>query len=263
MVLGYDDRARAEAKMAVDLSGGLNREERLVVEERYREQTKEWEKAAQIAQALHTFFPDRMDYGIWAARMQTLAGRPAEALVTLRALEQLPPPATNDPLIPMTKAEALKEVGDPAAALEAVAKAGDKARAIQATTLEPNLMLEKGNILADTGDLRGAATAYEQAEQLFAAVSDPNGAARALTHRAAISARDERYEESQRLYDRAIGIFRRSGNMTAVAEILEDMAGVLQKKGDSRGAQAAREELAFLNLSGTVRLAASRQRVLP
>jgi uncharacterized membrane protein (UPF0136 family) len=48
--------------------------------------------------------------------------------------------------------------------------------------------------------------------------------------------------------------------MTAVAEILEDMAGVLQKKGDTQGAEAAREELVSLNLSGNVRLAASRQR---
>ena len=263
MVLGYDDRARVEAKTAVELSGGLNREERLVVEERYREQTKDWAKAAQIAEALHTFFPDRVDYGIWAARMQTLAGRPADALITLHALEQLPPPAASDPLIPMTEAEALKEVGNSSAALEAVAKAEEKCHAIQAGALEPNLMLEKGNILADTGDLRGAATAYEQAEQLFGGVSDPNGAARALTHRAAISAREERYEEARRLYDRAMGIFRGSGNMTAVAEILEDMAGVLQKKGDAQGAEAARAQLVSLNLGGAVRLAASRQRVLP
>jgi eukaryotic-like serine/threonine-protein kinase len=263
MVMGYDDQARAEAKTAVDLSSDLNREERLVVEERYREQMKDWEKAAQIAEALHTFFPDRVDYGIWAARMQTLAGRPAEALITLHALEQLPPPAASDPLIPMTEAEALKEVGNSSAALESIAKAEEKCQAIQAVALEPNLMLEKGNILAGTGDLRGAATAYEQAEQLFGAMSDPNGAARALTHRAAISAKQERYEESRRLYDRAMGVFRSSGNMTAVAEILEDMAGVLQKKGDTQGAEAAREELVSLNLSGNVRLAASRQRVLP
>jgi hypothetical protein len=65
------------------------------------------------------------------------------------------------------------------------------------------------------------------------------------------------------MYDRALATFRASGNTTAVAETLEDMATVLQKKGDSRGAQVAREELVSLNLRSNGMLTASRQRVLP
>jgi DNA-binding winged helix-turn-helix (wHTH) protein/tetratricopeptide (TPR) repeat protein/TolB-like protein len=263
MVLGYDDKAREEAWKAVELSAGLSREERLLVEERYREQNKEWAKAAQIAGALHTFFPDRVDYGIWAARMETLAGNPADALETLRSLKQLPPPAPNDPLISMTEAEALQELGNPSAALEAIQQAQVKCKAMNAVALEPNLLLEKGNILGTAGELREAASSFEQAQQLFGALSDPNGAARALSHRAAISARQQRYEEAHRMYDRALATFRASGNTTAVAETLEDMAAVLQKKGDSRGAQVAREELVSLNLRSNGMLTASRQRVLP
>ena len=265
MVLGYDDRAREEAKKAVERSAGLSREERLLVEERYREQTKEWAKAAELAGALHTFFPDRVDYGVWAARMQTLAGKPADALVTLQSLGQLPPPAPMDPLISMTEAEALQELGKLAAALQAIREAEAKCRAVRATALEPNIVLEEGNILADMGDSRAASTALERAEQLFGAMGDPNGAARALNKRADVSAQLGKLEDARRMYERVVATYRSAGNASAAVGVLEEMARLLESKGDTPGARAAHAELVSLQQrSGTqMAQAASRQRVLP
>ena len=42
--LGYDDRSKAEAKTAFDLSGNLLREYQILVEARYRESISEWRK---------------------------------------------------------------------------------------------------------------------------------------------------------------------------------------------------------------------------
>ena len=265
MVLGYDDHARDEARKAVELSAGLPREERLLVEERYREQTGEWSKAAELAGALHTFFPDRVDYGIWTARMQTLAGKPTDALATLHSLEQLPPPAPNDPLVSMTEAEALQSLGDLPAALRTIRVAEQKCRSAHATALEPNIVLEEGNILADMGNPDASVAALERAEQLFGAEGDPNGAARALNRHAGVSARRGRLDEARRLYERVVATYRAAGNANEAATVLSEMASVLQARGDARGARAAHAELVSLQQRGGVEIAqiASRQRVLP
>src|SRR4029077_10131237 len=45
--LGYDAKARDEAKSAFDLSANLPREERLLIEGRYREVVQDWDRAIQ------------------------------------------------------------------------------------------------------------------------------------------------------------------------------------------------------------------------
>lgn len=55
--LGYDDMARAEAKRAFELSSNLPRADRLLVEARYHEISKEWGKAVDIIAHSFSFFP--------------------------------------------------------------------------------------------------------------------------------------------------------------------------------------------------------------
>jgi len=45
IALGYDEKAKEEAKSALDLSAGLSRERRLFIEGGYWETTKDWDKA--------------------------------------------------------------------------------------------------------------------------------------------------------------------------------------------------------------------------
>src|SRR5262249_48263411 len=62
--LGYDAKAREEAKKAFDLSATLSREDRLGIEGRYRLTTHEWSKAIDVYRTLWDFFPDNVEYGI-------------------------------------------------------------------------------------------------------------------------------------------------------------------------------------------------------
>src|ERR1700722_6141738 len=68
--LGYDKKAQQEARQAYDLSANLSREERLVVEGRYREVDHQYEKAIEVYRALFALFPDNDDYGRRLATMQ-------------------------------------------------------------------------------------------------------------------------------------------------------------------------------------------------
>src|SRR6266496_899526 len=65
--LGYDRKAKEAAQKAFDLSRKLSREDRLFVEARYREVSKEWEKAVEIYRTLFEFFPDNLEYGLHLA----------------------------------------------------------------------------------------------------------------------------------------------------------------------------------------------------
>jgi eukaryotic-like serine/threonine-protein kinase len=94
--LGYDRRAASEAKKALDLSQSLSREERLFVEGRYREFSREWPKATEIYRTLTGFFPDNLEYGLRLASTQAAGGSGKDALTTLENLHSLPPPARDD-----------------------------------------------------------------------------------------------------------------------------------------------------------------------
>src|SRR5581483_7642734 len=99
--LGYDDLSRAEAKRAFDLSSSLPRPDRLLVEGRYHEASKNWDKAIDIYRALFEFYPDSLDYGLALANTQTIAGRGKDALSTIEQLQGLPSPLGDDPRIDM------------------------------------------------------------------------------------------------------------------------------------------------------------------
>jgi serine/threonine protein kinase len=73
--LGYDGKAREEAKAAYDLAADLPQEERLLIQGRYLETVQDWSRAAEIYWNLWSLFPDNLDYGLHLAAAQTAAGR--------------------------------------------------------------------------------------------------------------------------------------------------------------------------------------------
>ena len=95
--LGYDAKAREEAKAAFDLAANLPPEERLLIEGRYRETTQDWRQAVQIYWNLWSLFPDDLDHGLRLAAAQTAAGQAEEALATAAALQPCPRPSNRTP----------------------------------------------------------------------------------------------------------------------------------------------------------------------
>ena len=65
--LGYDERARQSARRAYELSASLAREDRMWVEGRYHDAMNEHEEAIKTYQALYSFFPDNLEYGLQLA----------------------------------------------------------------------------------------------------------------------------------------------------------------------------------------------------
>src|SRR6202011_587189 len=61
--LGYDEKAKDEAKKAFDLASTLSREDRLSVEGQYRRIINDTNRAQEIYRTLWGFFSDNLDYG--------------------------------------------------------------------------------------------------------------------------------------------------------------------------------------------------------
>jgi len=59
--LGYDTKAKEEAKKAFELSKGLSREDSLLVEARYHEATSDWDTAVENYRTLFSFYPDNLN----------------------------------------------------------------------------------------------------------------------------------------------------------------------------------------------------------
>src|SRR2546423_2387747 len=126
--LGYDENAKTEAKNAFDLSATLSRAERLLVEGRYREMSREWERAIEIYRALFDFFPDNLEYGLALANVQYSANRWKDSLETTAALRKLPAPIREDPRIDLAEADPARSLGDMKRAQAALARAAEKAQ---------------------------------------------------------------------------------------------------------------------------------------
>jgi tetratricopeptide (TPR) repeat protein len=127
-MLGLDNRALAEAKRAFDSSGSLGRVEQLEIEGRYREMAHDWPRAIQVYQALFTLLPDDLEYGLWLAHAETLGGKAQDALSTVSALRQLPPPIRDDPRIDLAEAQSAGALADFAHTRRAAHAAADKAK---------------------------------------------------------------------------------------------------------------------------------------
>ena len=99
LFMGHFDHAKLEAKRGLDLSAGLNREQRMQIEASYHEANGDRGKAADIYRILFDLYPDNLDYGLQLAKLQRDSYRPEESLATVRRLRQLPSPLRDDPLI--------------------------------------------------------------------------------------------------------------------------------------------------------------------
>ncbi|MCI0617370.1 tetratricopeptide repeat protein, partial [bacterium] len=164
--LGYTKNALEAAKTALDLSDGLSREERLLVEARHAQANGKWEAAIRSYQSLFTFFPDNLEYGLLLVDVQTDAGFISDANETIKLLRKLPSPVNEDPRIDLADLQ-IYENFDPERYLKLAETAVDKARLRGAALLEARALLDKGSALMIMNREKEAITAYETARQIY------------------------------------------------------------------------------------------------
>ena len=241
--LGYDAKARQEAKRALDLAVNLPPKERLLIEGRYREAVQEWEKAVEIYWTLWSQYPDNLDHGLRLAAAQTAAGAVEEALATTEALRTLPEPSRDDPRIDLAEAVAAGARADFQRQRAAAARAAGKGTAQKAVLMVAQARLMECRALRNLGQADPALAACAEGRRLYDDRGDRAGVAEALTH-----AGNVRFDRGERtaaagLYEEALATYREIGNRGAEAGALNNIAIVLKSQGDLERARGLYEEV--------------------
>src|SRR5580698_3007641 len=234
--LGYPKKAQQEARQAYELSANLSREEKMVVEGRYRLISYENEKAIQVYRSLFTLFPDNIDYGLRLAWAQTRGGKGHDALATIELLRKLASPASGDPRIELQEAWAWDAMDDFKQQEQPLDRAVEKARA-QRSRLMLALALESQCWLYfNSGQSQNAVPACREARDIFAAAGDRQDEANSLRTWADTIAYTAA-PESIRLYQQAQDIFRKNGSQRGVADVLNNLGNLYESQGDSATAE--------------------------
>jgi len=233
--LGYEAKAKEEAKKAFDLAGDLPREQNLWIEGTYHQLARENDKAVEIYRTLFTFFPDSLRYGWRLASAQ----KGKDAVATIEALRKIPPPAGDDPLIDVAEADNAGRLGDSQKQAEAAGRAARKAEASGARLLAARARVTEGSALEQLGQLDKAFAELAAAKQLLAELGDRYGEARALRHMSTVLADQAKFEEAKQALQGAIEIVRQVGNRAVEAQLLNNLANIQAHQNDDSGALAS------------------------
>ncbi len=235
--LGYDKKAQLEAKQAYDLSANLSREERLVVEGRYREIDHKYDKAIEVYRALFTLFPDNVDYGLQLAMMQNRGVKGHDAVATVESLRKLPPPASDDPRIELMENDAWWVLGDLKHQEEYLARAVGKAKAQGARLILARALEDQAVLFSAKGRMQDAIELCRESKDISAAAGDRQGEARALRASADLLSDLGDLPRSIRLYQEALAIFQKNGSEAGVASVLNNLAVVYEAEGEHATAE--------------------------
>ena len=237
--LGNDAKAKESARRANELAAGLARQDALEIEGRYNEVAARWDEAIKNYEALHRFFPDRVDYGLRLAEAQSTAGRGHQALATLESLRALD---FQDPQIDLAEASVAYELFDYQRSLKAGRRAEKKAAERSASILEAEAFNTQGHALMQLGENEEAREVLSEAEARFAAAGDLGRQAVAMNTRATVLQYTGEVDEAEALYLQALETFRELGNRREVATVQNGLGLLYQVRGKLGKARELLEE---------------------
>ena len=235
--LGFDGKAKDEAKLAFELSGNLSREDRLLVEGRYREMTEDWPVAIEVYHNLVNFFPDNLEYGLRLAHAQSRSGKTKDALGTIAALRMLPPPQNGDSRIDLQQAYAMRLSGDSQGMLAASVAAANQAASQGSRFVEASARLSEGTAHFRLGEKEKALAAWEQSRRIWDSAGYPGEVAKTMINTGTIWQQMGNLPEAKKRYEEALSIWRTSGNKLGQMNALASLGDLRSDEGDLAGAK--------------------------
>ncbi|HEY0156499.1 MAG TPA: tetratricopeptide repeat protein [Thermoanaerobaculia bacterium] len=234
-ILGYDDRAAAAARKAVELSGRLPRRERLLLDAQYHQHAHQVEKAIDLYRSLVAQFPDDVEYRMRLVNVLVFSGNGNGALKEIPAMRKLAP---HDPRVDLLESWGAEAKADTANMLAAADRAIARARAVGNRDVLAEAMIIRGISLSITGRIPEALAAFDEADDLFGATGNRAGIAKSLRKRSFIDWRQGNFDEARRMNERALKIYRELGQQAGMASSIGALGVMLNTQGKH---DAARE----------------------
>ena len=245
--LGYDTKAKQEAKLAFDLSAQLSQEERLLAEGRYREASREWPRALEIYSTLWKTFPDNLDYGLRLASVQSSAGQGNDALLTLESLRRLPLGAGTDPRIDLEESRDAEMMGDFRRSEQAASRAESKGRSQGSRLIVAQARSDEGWDWDRLGEFDKAAEALIEAKMLFAAAGDHRSTAVAINLMGDLLYDKGNFEAARTTLNESLAMCRQYGFQKCAARSLNAIGHIQRDQGNLQLARASYEEVLRIN----------------
>ncbi len=240
--LGYDAKAKDEAKKALDLSSTLPREQRLFIEGRYQEFAGGLPAAVEVYKTLRNYFPDNLTYGLRLASAQTRSGSGKDALQTIDRMRGLPKPASEDPRIGVEEATAAESLGDFRRDQQAAATAAETAQKRGSRLTLAEAKIREAWAWDRLGDLSKAEKEMYEVRDLAANAGNPQLTASALRGIGLVLYDRGDFEQALKFYEQALDISRKTGALRRVSLILTNVGNILYEQGKMEEAKRYYEE---------------------
>jgi len=235
-VLGYDGPAVDEARKAFELSGALSREERLAIEARLQEASKEWGKASETYRSLWSFFPDDLEYGLQLAMTSMMAGRLPEAQATITALRHLPDPAGQDPRVDLLESRIALRRADVSGQQRAAAAAIAKGRRSRESLVVAQALVMEGIALQTVGRPDEAIERLREAKALAEKGGFQWVTGMALANLGAALQSQGELDAAEAAHRESLAIAQKLGTATGTAAQYYTLGTLNQDRGDLREA---------------------------
>jgi tetratricopeptide (TPR) repeat protein len=230
-VLGYEAKAKDQAKQALNLAGKFSREEQLLIEGRAHELLAENPQAVESYRQLWEFFPDNVDYGLFLIRAQIAGGHAREAEGTLSALHKLKTSEADAARVDLAEANIASSLSDFKRQQAAAEQSANASRAAGANLLLAQGLQLEGAAWERMGDSKKTVEFLNQANELYIAAGDRKGAARASLLAGDLLSDQGNYEGAMKRYEGALQVFREIGAMKSIAATDERIGNVFYAEG--------------------------------
>jgi tetratricopeptide (TPR) repeat protein len=241
--LGYDSKAKEQAKLALDLSPRFSREERLLIEGRAHELLAEPSQAIESYRALWEFFPDNIDYGVFLIRAQVALGKANDAEKTLADLRKLSVSEVDGARIDLAEVNIASSVSDFKRQASLAERAVSRGRAAGANLLVAQALQLQGDALERMGQSQQMIDLSNQARDLFVSAGDRRGAARTLLMIGDLLYDQGDNEAAKKKFEEALPVFREIGNLAGIRAALERIGNVYYAEGKYRDSQKYYEQV--------------------
>jgi len=180
LFLGYDAKAKDQAKRAMELAGRSSPEEKLLIEGRAHTTLSEMPKAIESYRTLFEMFPDNLDYGLSLARVQADGGQAGDAQTTIAQLRRLTLSDADAARVDLAEAQTALILSDFKRAQSLAERGTTRGRAIGANLVIALGLQTQARAFERMGNLQQTVALCGQASELYEAAGDRRGAARCI-----------------------------------------------------------------------------------
>ena len=241
-VLGYEAKAKEQAKRALALSPRFSREEKLLIEGRAHEMLSEMPQAIESYRALWQFFPDNIDYGLFLIRAQIKGGHANDAESTLTDLRRVNVSEVDGARIDLAESSIAAALSDFKRQQALAERAASRGQAVGASLLQAQALALEAEAVERMGQSQETIELSNRSRDLFISAGDRRGAARNLLMVGDLLFDQGDYEGAKKEFEEADPVFQGIGAQKSVRATQERIGNVFYAEGKMRESEKYYEQ---------------------